>query len=314
MISVRSLVKDFGSRRAVDCVSFEVNKGEVLGFLGPNGAGKTTTMRMITGFLKPDQGTVLVDGFDVLVDPVAVKSRVGYLPEGSPSYPDMTVEDFLLFVAEIRGLDGAARSGAVEKAIQTCFLTQVTRQIIGTLSKGYRQRVGFAQAIIHDPPVLILDEPTDGLDPNQKHEVRNLISRLAAEKVIVLSTHILEEVEAVCTRAIIMTNGEIVADDTPRTLVGKSSRHGLVTLQCQSTDASHLVKRIQSIEEVEQVEIHQSGKGDVQILTIYPIKNATDVARKLGELLKSEKVLVEELSTERGRFDEVFRQITKSTE
>ncbi|MBA4388237.1 MAG: multidrug ABC transporter ATP-binding protein [Verrucomicrobia bacterium] len=222
MIEVRNLKKRFGAIEAVKGVSFEVNKGEVLGFLGPNGAGKTTTMRMITGFLPPTAGTAVVCGYDITADPVGAKSRIGYLPENAPSYGTMTVKDFLTFVAEVRGFRGSEKRDRVANAIQKCKLDKVSNQTVHTLSKGYRQRVGFAQAILHDPPVLIMDEPTDGLDPNQKFTVRNMIKEMAAEKTIVISTHILEEVDAICTRAIIISNGQIVANGTPNELRARS--------------------------------------------------------------------------------------------
>ena len=222
MIDVKGLVKTYGAKRAVDGVSFSVKRGEILGFLGPNGAGKSTTMKMITGFLRPDSGTALVDGIDVSKDPVAVKRKLGYLPENAPAYPEMTVAEFLGFIAEVRGFrDAAARKAQVDRAITLTHLESVRRQTIETLSKGYKQRVGFAQALLHDPPVLILDEPTDGLDPNQKNEVRHLIKNMAVEKAVILSTHILEEVEAICTRVIIISRGKVVADETPAQLLAR---------------------------------------------------------------------------------------------
>jgi ABC-2 type transport system ATP-binding protein len=218
MISVRNLSKSFGARQAVKGVSFDVAKGEVLGFLGPNGAGKTTTMRMITGFLAPTAGTAVINGNDIQTDPVGARRNLGYLPESAPSYGDMTVQAFLRFIAEMRGFTGTTRDAAADRAIERCFLTGVRHQTIETLSKGYRQRTGFAQAILHDPPVLIMDEPTDGLDPNQKHVVRNMIKEMAREKAIVLSTHVLEEVDALCTRVIIISSGTLVANQTPDAL------------------------------------------------------------------------------------------------
>ena len=218
MIEVKGLVKVYGTKRAVDGVSFTVKRGEILGFLGPNGAGKSTTMKLITGFVSPNAGTAIVDGHDVTREPVAVKRKVGYLPENAPAYPEMTVEEFLTFIAETRGFRGEARAAAVDRAAELTHLTPVRRQTFETLSKGYKQRVGLAQALLHDPPVLILDEPTDGLDPNQKNEVRALIKNMATEKAVVLSTHILEEVEAICTRVIIISAGKIVVDETPAQL------------------------------------------------------------------------------------------------
>jgi ABC-2 type transport system ATP-binding protein len=219
MIEVKGLVKTYGSKRAVDGVTFSVKRGDILGFLGPNGAGKSTTMKMITGFLRPDAGTATVDGIDVTTDPVAVKRKLGYLPESAPAYPEMTVEEFLGFIADVRGFrNGDAKRAQIDRAITLTHLSPVRKQAIETLSKGFKQRVGFAQALLHDPPALILDEPTDGLDPNQKIEMRTLIKNMAVEKTIVLSTHILEEVEAICTRVIIISQGRVVVDETPAQL------------------------------------------------------------------------------------------------
>jgi len=215
MIKIENLVKTFGAKRAVDDISFTVERGEVLGFLGPNGAGKSTTMRMVTGFMPPSAGKVSIGGHDIVDSPLEAKRLMGYLPENAASYPDMTVHGFLKFTAELRGLRGEARKKAVQHVVELCFLESVLQQSIDTLSKGYRHRTCLAQALIHDPEVLIMDEPTDGLDPNQKHEVRNLIRELGKTKAIVFSTHILEEVDAACTRAIIIDRGRIVASGTP---------------------------------------------------------------------------------------------------
>ena len=215
MIDISNLVKRFGPFTAVDGISFSVGKGEVLGFLGPNGAGKSTTMKMITGFLTPSEGGISVGGHDVAGDPLAAKAVIGYLPEGAPSYGDMTAAAFLEFIADVRGLKGDERRWRMDKVIDQVNIKDVMDQPIDTLSKGYKRRVGLAQAILHDPPVLVLDEPTDGLDPNQKHEVRGLIQAMAREKAIIISTHILEEVEAVCTRAIVIARGRIVAEGRP---------------------------------------------------------------------------------------------------
>jgi len=218
MIEIRDLVRRFGPLVAVDQVSFSVGRGEVLGFLGPNGAGKSTTMKVLTGYLAPTSGSAIVCGHDVVAEPIAAKSCIGYLPEGAPAYPDMTPRRFLDFVADIRGLRGPERRRRIERAIELVHLGPVLDQAIDTLSKGFKRRVGLAQAIMHDPPVLVLDEPTDGLDPNQKHEVRTLIRTMAPHKTIVISTHILEEVEAVCTRAIVIAQGRIVAEGRPEGL------------------------------------------------------------------------------------------------
>nr|MBV6630610.1 ATP-binding cassette domain-containing protein [Oceanococcus sp. HetDA_MAG_MS8] len=222
MIDVQALTKDFGSRRAVDQLSFQVKPGEVLGFLGPNGAGKSTTMKMITGFLSPTAGSASVNGFDIQTQPVEAKRQFGYLPEGAPGYADMRVLEFLEFAADLRQLSGSQRTERLRQVVADVHLEGVLGQKIDTLSKGFRRRVGLAQAILHDPQVLILDEPTDGLDPNQKHEVRRLINGMAKDKIIIISTHILEEVEAICTRAMIIAKGRILADDTPAALAAKA--------------------------------------------------------------------------------------------
>src|SRR6266550_2079957 len=229
MIRVQNLTKSFGPKVAVNGVSFTVDRGEVLGFLGPNGAGKSTTMRMITGFIPPSAGNVRIGEFDMIEQPIPARRLIGYLPENAPAYTDMTVHGFLNFAAEIRGLRGDAKKKAVSRVVEMCFLESVLHQSVETLSKGYRHRTCFAQSIIHDPDVLVLDEPTDGLDPNQKHEVRGLIGRMGQKKAIIFSTHILEEVDAACTRAIIIDRGKIVANGTPQELRRKSEWAGAVT-------------------------------------------------------------------------------------
>src|SRR5215510_12315899 len=233
MIKVENLTKTFGPKIAVNRVSFSVERGEVLGFLGPNGAGKSTSMRMITGFIPPTEGKITVGGFDMVENPIPAKALIGYLPENAPAYADMTVGGFLNFTAELRGLSGDSKKKAVNRAVEMCFLEGVIHQSVDTLSKGYRHRTCFAQSIIHDPDILILDEPTDGLDPNQKHEVRTLIRRMGKKKAIVFSTHILEEVEAVCSRVIIIDRGQVVADGTPQELKQRSEMAGAVTVCVQ---------------------------------------------------------------------------------
>src|SRR5580765_6641761 len=250
MIKVQNLAKLFGAKRAVDDISFSLERGEVLGFLGPNGAGKSTTMRMITGFMPPTSGRVTVGGFDVSESPIEAKRLIGYLPENAAAYPDMTVQGFLAFAAEVRGLDGAAKKKAVHRVVELCFLDSVINQSIDTLSKGYRHRTCLAQALIHDPQVLVMDEPTDGLDPNQKHEVRNLIRELGKSKAIVFSTHILEEVDAASSRAIIIDRGRIVANGTPAELRGMSELAGAVTLQAKGASLERLstLGRVESLD------------------------------------------------------------------
>lgn len=227
MIDIEHLTRRFGDRTVVNDLSFSVREGEVLGFLGPNGAGKSTTMKMLTGFLKPSSGSVRVCGFDMQHNSLQARRVMGYLPEGAPGYGDMSVSSFLDFIASIRGLQGSSRASALQRAIESVELQSVLGQTLDTLSKGFRRRVGLAQAILHDPKVLILDEPTDGLDPNQKHQVRELIRNLSKDKIVIISTHILEEVDAVCTRAIIINKGKLVIDDTPAALLQRSKNHRL---------------------------------------------------------------------------------------
>jgi ABC-2 type transport system ATP-binding protein len=298
MIHIQNLVKTFGQKRAVDGVSFRVEKGEVLGFLGPNGAGKSTTMRMITGFMPPTEGRVSIGGHDVAESPIEAKRLIGYLPENAAAYPDMTVQGFLRFAAELRGLRGDARKRAVGRVAELCFLQSVLHQSIDTLSKGYRHRTCLAQALIHDPEVLIMDEPTDGLDPNQKHEVRNLIRDLGRSKAIVFSTHILEEVDAACTRAIIIDRGRIVANGTPEELRAMSDLHGAVTLQAQGASAEKLA----ALGRVEQM----NGA-----FRIYPDKaSGPELAQAVIDLVNREGWKVEGMYNEVGQLDEVFRRIT----
>src|SRR2546423_8915609 len=247
MIKVQNLAKIFGTKRAVDGVSFSVDRGEVLGFLGPNGAGKSTTMRMITGFIPPSAGTVTVGGFDIIEHPIEARRLIGYLPENAPAYTDMTVHGFLNFAAEIRGLRGDAKKRAVQRVVEMCFLQTVLHQSVETLSKGYRHRTCFAQSIIHDPDVLVLDEPTDGLDPNQKHEVRGLIKRMGEKKAIIFSTHILEEVDAVCSRAIIIDRGKVVANGTPQELRQRSDWAGAVTLRVTGVNGATVSQKLSQL-------------------------------------------------------------------
>lgn len=307
MIKVEDLKKLFGTKRAVDGISFSVERGEVLGFLGPNGAGKSTTMRMITGFIPPSSGRVTVGGHDVVENPIPAKRLIGYLPENAPAYTDMTVHGFLSFAAEIRGLRGDAKKAAVNRAVEMCFLQSVLHQSVETLSKGYRHRTCFAQSIIHDPEVLILDEPTDGLDPNQKHEIRGLIRRMGEKKAIIFSTHILEEVDAVCSRAIIIDRGRIVANGTPRELRGKSEWAGAVSLRITGMAASAVKEKLGQIRSAKRV---TTAEDKARILaTVFPrTAGDGDLARDVLEATKGWQV--EELHTEEGRLDEVFRSIT----
>lgn len=304
MIEIDHLTKAFGAIKAVDDVSFKVAKGEVLGFLGPNGAGKSTTMKMITGFLPPSGGTATVAGFDVQRKPIEVKKRVGYLPEGVPLWPDMTPRAFFEFIARVRGFAGSEAVKRIDVAIKKTQLADVLDQPIETLSKGFKRRVGLAQALLHDPEVLILDEPTDGLDPNQKHEVRELIRDMAGEKAIIISTHILEEVEAVCSRAIIIARGKIVADDTPAALAARSDRHNGVTL---ATNAPAAVRpALEALPDVAAVLDAPDG------LLFARARDGKSIISQVSAALRGIDAEIDQISVERGRLDEVFRQITNT--
>ena len=309
MIKVENLVKAFGTKRAVDDISFSVERGEVLGFLGPNGAGKSTTMRIVTGFYPPTSGRISVGGFDIVENALPAKRLIGYLPENAPGYADMTVHGFLGFVADLRGLAGDAKKQAIHRAVETCFLEGVLYQTIDTLSKGYKHRTGLAQSIIHDPDILILDEPTDGLDPNQKHEVRGLIKRMGEKKAIVFSTHILEEVEAACTRVIIIDRGRIVANGTPQELKARSEFAGAVRLNVRGTTASMLNAKLAPL--AARTEILLDDGAHV-VARAYPRERGTNgaFAGRVAELAQRENWKLDEIHVEEGRLDEVFRSIT----
>jgi ABC-2 type transport system ATP-binding protein len=306
MIKTDHLTKRYGALTAVDDVSFQVSPGEVLGFLGPNGAGKTTTMRMIAGFITPTSGSASICGHDIATEPLAAKAALGYLPEGAPSYGEMTVRQFLAFIADLRALEGARRQERLAHVVDHLHLHGVLDQTIETLSKGFRRRVGLAQAIVHDPPVLILDEPTDGLDPNQKHEVRALINAMARDKIIVISTHLLEEVDAVCTRAIIISRGRIVADDTPTGLAARSRYHNAVSMQLEQPAQLAAVRAaIAALPAVAQVEVSERDAR----LTALPEAGAT-ILPAVSEVAARGGFKLKELHLESGRLDEVFRTIT----
>lgn len=309
MIDVRNLTKDFGEIRAVDDVSFKLEKGEILGFLGPNGAGKSTTMKMITGFLAPTQGEAFVGGHSILDNPEEVKNLIGYLPETSASYPEMNVTEFLSFIAEVRGFRGATLVSKVEDVIKRCFLDGVRYQPIDTLSKGFRQRVGFAQAIIHDPPVLVLDEPTDGLDPNQKHEVRNLIREMGKDKCIILSTHILEEVDAVCSRVMIIADGKVVADGTPDEIRSQSSFFNVVELEIHQVDPGEAMEKLKQLSVVDSVEKLSVNGDSLQRFMVYPRKK-DNIISALSDVVRKEGWAIESMHQNHGKLDEVFRNLT----
>ncbi|MFL5236151.1 MAG: ABC transporter ATP-binding protein [Rhizomicrobium sp.] len=307
MIEIAGLIKRFGPMTAVAGLDLRVGKGEVLGFLGPNGAGKSTTMKMVAGYLAPDGGNVRIAGHDVETDTLEAQRRIGYLPEGAPAYPDMTPRQFLGFIAEIRGLSGEAARNAIAAAVGKTELDPVLDQPIDTLSKGFKRRVGVAQAILHDPPVLIMDEPTDGLDPNQKFAVRQLIRAMAPEKAIIISTHLLEEVEAICTRAVIIDRGRIVADGTPAQLLARSRHHNAVTITLPQAQAPLAVSRLKAMPQVANVE--ETAADGMASVTAYP-KDGALLIEDVSTMAARENWDVKELYAEAGRLDEVFRAIT----
>lgn len=309
MITTTNLTKRYGQKLAVDDLSFSVGPGEVLGFLGANGAGKSTTMRMIAGFIAPTAGSVTVRGFDIEKSPVEAKACMGYLPEGAPSYGEMTVAEFLDFIADVRGLRGEQRRERRSIVIDRLSLGSVEHQVVDTLSKGFRRRVGLAQALIHDPQVLILDEPTDGLDPNQKHEVRRLINELSKDKLVIVSTHILEEVHEVCTRAIIIAHGRIVADETPAALEARSRYHHAVSLRFDKPE--ELAAATRELATLAEIDAIESNPRDLR-LTAVP-KSGTNALPAVSAMIAKYDWDVPEVHLEAGRLDEVFRTLTQTS-
>lgn len=302
MIEALGLTRYYGNFAAVQNLSFTVQPGTVLGFLGPNGAGKSTTMKMLTTFLPPTSGTARIHGHDIGTDSLAVRRIMGYLPEGAPLYAELSVQSFLEFAAGTRGFRGAEAKKRVDQAIERLQLDEVRRQTIETLSKGFKRRVGLAQAIISDPPVLILDEPTDGLDPNQKKQVRRLIREMSSDKIIIISTHILEEVDALCSRAMIIAHGQLLADDTPAALLARSRYANAVSLA--TTDLQIAASALSELLEVAQVEIRRG------LVTAFP-SGQGDLFSAVTELSKQQGWEVSRLQLEAGRLDDVFRQITQ---
>lgn len=301
-IEARSLSKRYGRLVAVDQLSFDVGAGEVLGFLGPNGAGKSTTMKMLTGFLAPTSGTARVNGHDIVDDSLAARRCMGYLPEGAPAYGEMTVRRFLEFVARARGFTGRDAVQAAGAAIERLNLDGVPEQPVETLSKGFKRRVGLAQAILHDPRVLILDEPTDGLDPNQKHEVRELIRDMSSDKIIIISTHILEEVHALCNRAMIISDGRLLVDDSPDGLIARSRYHDAVTLVVEEPE--RVASTLSELPQSRKVELREGE------LTVFP-RPGEHLLEVITDTIREHGWSVSELRLEAGRLDEVFRQVTK---
>jgi ABC-2 type transport system ATP-binding protein len=303
MISVNQLTKMFDQFTAVNNLSFDIHPGDIVGFLGPNGAGKSTTMRMLTGFLTPTGGTINIGGLDLAKNANAIQEKIGYLPEGAPSYGDMTVIQFLNFIADIRSLKGQVKLTSIDSVIDKLALQSVLDKPIENLSKGFKRRVGLAQAIIHDPQILILDEPTDGLDPNQKHQVRELIQHLSKDKIVIVSTHILEEVTAVCNRVIVIADGCLKFDDTPDTLLKRSRYHQAISLHLSyQSDISEL----QKLDGVASMEVDKStGK-----VTLFPEPDK-QILHLVTDYVQVRKLPVDTLYVEQGRLDEVFRQITQ---
>jgi len=304
MIETSLLTKRYGNFTAVDNISFKAEPGQVLGFLGPNGAGKSTTMKMLAGFLAPTTGNAKICGFNVEDQPLEAKRAIGYLPEGAPSYGEMTPLAFLEFIASIRGLTGKQRKQRLDDVIGRLQLESVLGQSIDTLSKGFKRRVGLAQAILHNPKVLILDEPTDGLDPNQKHQVRDLINAMSKDKVIVISTHILEEVHALCNRAIIIAGGKLLADATPAELEARSRYHMAVSLTVNDIDKARQI--LSGIADIERIEVDPQDRR----LTAFP-HSGKQILNAVSTALSTQQLHISELQLESGRLDEVFRSITE---
>jgi len=307
LIQVKDLTKKFGSFTAVDNISFSVKKGEVLGFLGPNGVGKTTTMRMITGYMGPTSGEAIICGENILINPCAAKSKIGYLPEGGPLYTDMTVKSFLNFIGKIRQLEPTKLKERLDFVVDQLHLSEIFYQNIDTLSKGFKRRVALAQAILHDPEVLIMDEPTDGLDPNQKFEVHNLIARMAENKAIIISTHILEEVDALCARIIIIESGKIVTTGTPEQVVANAPEGNLVYLKVKGKKLPEISDKIMAIKQVLDVK----ARGDNSIVIYY--KGDKVIIEEISKLAAKNKWKIEELYSNPKNLGEAFRAITSST-
>ena len=307
MIQVSNLTKNFDDFCAVNNISFTVKPGEVLGFLGPNGAGKSTTMKILTGFLAPSEGHIAVMGHDVLSDPIAAKKEIGYLPEGAPAYADMTVIASLRFIGQVRGFSGAQLQTRIDQVVEKVALEPVLNKKVENLSKGYCRRLGIAQALIHDPKVLILDEPTDGLDPNQKHQVRQLIHDLSEDKIVIVSTHILEEVSAVCSRAMILAQGAIVFDGTPEELAAMSEHHNAVTVRL-SEHNEDIIRQLQALPQVESVDSDSTGS-----IKAYPV-NGQAILAPINSVLHAANCQIEELHVETGQLDDVFRKVTIEAE
>lgn len=307
LVQAENLSKSFGSFKAVDDVSLIVKKGEILGFLGPNGAGKTTTMKCLTGFLRMDVGRVLICGEDISTGGADLRRKIGYLPEGAPLYPDMTVREYLSFIAECHGITGDVAADVIASASHAVNIDEVLDRTLDTLSKGFRRRVGFAGAILHAPDVLILDEPTDGLDPNQKHEIRSLIETMAVDRAIIISTHILEEVASLCTRTVVMSSGKLVADATPTELMAMSSYNGAVTMLVDHIAAEKIAARLSQMRVISKVDAIREGTQ--MRLTVFP-EAGEEIASRISDMASISGWPISALTVENGRLDDVFRMLT----
>lgn len=305
LISINRISKSFGDIRAVDDISFTVSQGDVLAFLGPNGAGKSTTMKILTGYLQPDAGAVTFNDLDVAAHAKEVKKQIGYLPEGMPLYGDMPVLSFLRFIGETRNIRGESLKRGIARVVSEVKIENVLSQRIETLSKGYQRRVGLAQALLHDPKYLVLDEPTDGLDPNQKAQVRQLVRKISKDKAIILSTHILEEVEAVCNRVIIISNGRIMKDTTADELVASAGAGGAIRLQVKGLGGATVKSKLSTI--TENAQVSETRNDWVRIVS----DDCDRTIRQINEIARSNDWTIQSLATERGNLDEVFRQITQ---
>ena len=308
LINAKNLKKSFDQFIAVDKINLQVDRGEVVGFLGPNGAGKSTTMKMLTGFLEPDDGEIFINGIDLKSNPLKAKEYIGYLPEGAPSYSDMLVSDFLSFIGKMRGLSNKKLSSRLEEMADQINLKEMWDRPVETLSKGFKRRVGIAQALIHDPDILILDEPTDGLDPNQKHEMRNLIKKISKNKAIVISTHILEEVEAVCSRAIIIANGKLLANDTPQNFENKFLNKHTLSIKISDKINDVVSKEIKASLQYEEVKI-QKTDASTYIILVSDNKKVPNINTVLKQINKH-KLNVIEANFQKVNLEKIFRTIT----
>ena len=308
LIKAKNLKKSFDQFIAVDKINLQVDRGEVVGFLGPNGAGKSTTMKMLTGFLEPDDGEIFINGIDLKSNPLKAKEYIGYLPEGAPSYSDMLVSDFLSFIGKMRGLSNKKLSNRLEEMANQINLKDMWDRPVETLSKGFKRRVGIAQALIHDPDILILDEPTDGLDPNQKHEMRNLIKKISKNKAIVISTHILEEVEAVCSRAIIIANGKLLANDTPQNLENKFLNKHTLSIKISDKINNVVSKEIKASLQYEEIKIQKSD-ASTYIILVSDNKKVPNINTVLKQINKH-KLNVIEANFQKVNLEKIFRTIT----